>query len=250
MRRIYKILLVEDEEINGKILSHTMEKYNFSIDFALDANAAFRLFNPKTYDLLIVDIRLPGLDGFDVIQRIREQEPTIPVMMITASERKENVERAMQYKVQAFLLKPLIPERLKRKILQTLSIQEDELFSKQQNPFQCSVKQVSNIELEVNLKGCPLRKLDVGDVLKETLSFFAKNREISYIDFDVDEGLLYYPDSLIMLDEIVARILKSTRLLPAELFFKGLYFQNVEKKELQKLPHLSRCKFQTPVPLR
>lgn len=92
------ILLAEDHLTNRIIVQGLLEDSGITIDMAENGQEAVDLFlqNPDRYDLMLVDIQMPLLDGFEVTRRIRVTNSKIPVIALTASAMKEDVERAAQ----------------------------------------------------------------------------------------------------------------------------------------------------------
>ena len=78
-----KILLVDDEPAIVKGISFSLKQDGYDIDAAYDGEEAIEKFNNNTYDLVILDVMLPKMDGLAVLQRIREKSK-LPVIMLTA----------------------------------------------------------------------------------------------------------------------------------------------------------------------
>ena len=87
-----RLLLVDDEPAIIKGLKFSLERDGYEIDAAYDGEEAIQMFNERQYDLVVLDVMLPKLDGLTVLQRIREKS-TVPVIMLTA--KGEDMERIL-----------------------------------------------------------------------------------------------------------------------------------------------------------
>src|SRR5688572_2450580 len=105
------ILLVEDEAQLARLLSRELEAAGFQVSHAPDGPAALRLFADAAPDVLVLDWMLPGLDGLEVLRRVR-QGSAVPVLMLTA--RAEEVDRVIGLEVGAddYLTKPFSTREL------------------------------------------------------------------------------------------------------------------------------------------
>ena len=78
-----RILLVDDEEIVLRSCQRILSGGDYDIDIARDGVAALELVNANPYDVLILDIKMPKMDGIEVLRRVKEARPDIDVIMIT-----------------------------------------------------------------------------------------------------------------------------------------------------------------------
>ncbi|MBW1744143.1 MAG: sigma-54-dependent Fis family transcriptional regulator, partial [Deltaproteobacteria bacterium] len=106
------IMVVDDELIVRESLKGWLEKYGYSVDTAEDAQDALKRLETEAYDLLFVDIKMPGMDGIELLQRIKEDQPDVIVVMITAHGSIESAIEAMKAGASDYLMKPFDPENL------------------------------------------------------------------------------------------------------------------------------------------
>jgi DNA-binding response OmpR family regulator len=85
-KKTTRILLVDDEYDVSLTVKTVLEKYGFAVDCYNDPTMALSNFKPGLYDLLLLDIKMPGLNGFDLYQKIREIDEKAKICFITASE--------------------------------------------------------------------------------------------------------------------------------------------------------------------
>jgi two-component system response regulator RegX3 len=80
------ILVVDDEESITQFVSYNLKKEGYALDVAHDGETAVELSRKNPYDLVILDVMLPGVDGFEVCRRIREFKPDLPVLFLSARD--------------------------------------------------------------------------------------------------------------------------------------------------------------------
>jgi DNA-binding response OmpR family regulator len=103
-----RILIVEDESHLAEGLRFNLEAEGYSVDVADTGEQARELLHGRAhgYDLLILDIMLPGVDGFDLMSEMRERSELIPTLMLTARGRPEDVLRGFETGADDYLTKP------------------------------------------------------------------------------------------------------------------------------------------------
>lgn len=107
-----KLLIVEDEFMLADVIKDRLEEDDFEVDLALDGEEGEFLALSGTYDLIIMDRMLPGIDGIDIVRHIREQEIVCPVLMLTArSQLFENIE-GLNNGADDYMTKPFEMEEL------------------------------------------------------------------------------------------------------------------------------------------
>ena len=118
-RPIENILLVEDNEINLEIMLSQLTSLNYNVDTAVNGKDALEKFRQKKYDVVLTDIEMPTMNGYDLAAEIRRSEQDkqspIPILAITASEFDLNEARAKSLGFNGYMLKPLDLELLKSK---------------------------------------------------------------------------------------------------------------------------------------
>ena len=79
-----KILIVEDERKIADTLKFGLEEKGYRVDVAYDGNIGYRVFKSYKFNLVILDINLPGINGFELCKMIRKENPNIPIIMVTS----------------------------------------------------------------------------------------------------------------------------------------------------------------------
>ncbi|HLG02703.1 MAG TPA: response regulator transcription factor [Bacteroidia bacterium] len=101
-----RILLVEDEENLLKAIRLNLELEGYEVMPAIDGDSAVRVFRDGWFDLVILDVMLPVMDGFDVCAAIRKTDPGVPVLFLTAKSEKEDRVRGLRLGADDYLTKP------------------------------------------------------------------------------------------------------------------------------------------------
>jgi len=105
------ILIVDDEPDIRAILRYNLEKEGFAITEAIDGNDALDKLS-KDLDLAILDIMMPGKDGYDVCRKIREQGNTLPIVFLTAMDREFDEVKGLEVGADDYVRKPFSPKML------------------------------------------------------------------------------------------------------------------------------------------
>ena len=85
-----KILVVEDDPNLGQILQEYLQVKGYSTHLAVNGLLGLQAFNQESFDLCLLDIMLPQLDGFSLAEKIREQNQQVPIIFLTAKSLKED----------------------------------------------------------------------------------------------------------------------------------------------------------------
>jgi len=101
-----KILLVDDEMTLGKGLEKILTTEGYTVDYATTGQGALDYFGQKPYDLLVADLRLPDIDGMEVVKRAKGKNPDLPVIIITGYGSVPSAVGAMKIGVFDYLSKP------------------------------------------------------------------------------------------------------------------------------------------------
>lgn len=107
-----KILIAEDEEVLGQILNDSLASRGFETMHVMEGNhviTAFTNFNP---DLILLDINLPGIDGFSLIDKVRSINQEVPVIFLTAKSQTEDVVKGFNKGANDYIKKPFKMEEL------------------------------------------------------------------------------------------------------------------------------------------
>lgn len=112
---MYKILIVEDESEISSIVIKYLEKNGFDCILAENGLEALQKFSEHSFHLIILDIMMPGIDGFEVLQRIREISE-VPVIMLTAKQEETDRLKGFQNGADDYVVKPFSPRELVERV--------------------------------------------------------------------------------------------------------------------------------------
>src|SRR5574337_515791 len=110
MSALRKVLVVDDDPVVGKSFERVLAGKGYSVIVAHDAAQALERMREAEVDLLVTDIRMPGMDGLELAERVKERRPWTPVLIVTGYGTAADEERARAAGVSAFLHKPLSPD--------------------------------------------------------------------------------------------------------------------------------------------
>lgn len=107
-----KILLVEDDDSFGYILQEYLELHDFHVTLSKDGEEGLRTFQEQTFDLCLLDVMMPLKDGFTLAKDIRELDPDIPFMFLTAKALKVDKLKGFRLGCDDYIVKPIDQELL------------------------------------------------------------------------------------------------------------------------------------------
>ena len=107
-----RILIAEDDEVLADGLYHSMCQSGYAVDCVKDGQAArLRLSGVQPYDLVILDLALPKVDGFSVLRSLREQNCKVPVIILTARDDESDRVKGLDLGADDYMIKPFsLPE--------------------------------------------------------------------------------------------------------------------------------------------
>lgn len=108
----FKVLLVDDEEEFVRTLGERLEMRGIEPDTAFTGEAALKRIAEEEPDIMVLDIKMPGIDGMEVLRRVRKAYPRIQVIMLTAHGTDKDKEEAERLGAFAYLRKPVDLEQL------------------------------------------------------------------------------------------------------------------------------------------
>ena len=119
-----RILVVEDDKLVARALKRGLESEGFAVDVAFDGTDGRWLAQENPYDAMVLDIMLPGLNGYELCEELRESGDWTPILMLTAKDGAEDEARALNTGADDFLSKPFSYVVLKARL--SLATRPDE----------------------------------------------------------------------------------------------------------------------------
>ena len=111
-----KVLLVEDNLINIKIAQKIMGRWEIDVDVAENGQIGVDKFNLNRYDVVLMDLSMPVMDGYEATTIMRQSDKLIPIIALTASASFGYLERALQIGINEYIIKPFNPKELNMKL--------------------------------------------------------------------------------------------------------------------------------------
>ncbi|GAA4333972.1 response regulator transcription factor [Flaviaesturariibacter amylovorans] len=106
------LLLIEDQVELCQILKDTLSLYGFDVSYAANGDDGYRLFTTLDPRIVIIDIMMPGSDGFSAVRQIRAVNKEVPIIMLTAKPLTEDLVKAFDLGCNDFIRKPFVMEEL------------------------------------------------------------------------------------------------------------------------------------------
>jgi two-component system OmpR family response regulator len=101
-----RILLVEDDRMIGTAMLQALKDASYAVDWVMDGQTAIEAANAERYDLVLLDLGLPGPDGLDVLRRFRTTHRQLPVIIVTARDRVDDRIEGLDHGADDYLIKP------------------------------------------------------------------------------------------------------------------------------------------------
>lgn len=160
------ILLVEDEVSLSEALVHILKKEKYIVDAVYDGESGYEYAATDRYDLILLDVMLPKMNGFDVLRKLRTEKNNTPVIMLTALSQVNDKVRGLDMGADDYLAKPFsTPELLAR--IRAVSRRKTNTISENVKKFGDVEYNVSSFEL-----CCGKKKVKVALKESEILQYF------------------------------------------------------------------------------
>lgn len=112
MSALRKVLVVDDDPVVGKSFNRVLSGKGYIVVTAEDGYEALQKLQSEQYDVVFTDLRMPGMDGVEVAEKVKARQPWTPVVIVTGYGSGKSEERARAAGVSEFLHKPLSPEMI------------------------------------------------------------------------------------------------------------------------------------------
>jgi two-component system copper resistance phosphate regulon response regulator CusR len=147
-----KILVVEDDRTVGQYVQRGLEEQGYHADLVDDGMEALRLVSGGTYELMVLDLRLPGMTGLEVLRTLRDRGNTLPILVLTAQDALDFKVTALRAGADDYVTKPFAFEELLARV---------EALGRRPKQLQSPVLRILDLELdtatrEVRRAGAPV----------------------------------------------------------------------------------------------
>ena len=177
-----KILIVEDELRLAEALSQIMQEQKYQVDVANNGNDGLDYALFGDYDVIVLDVMLPGKDGFEVVRSMRAAKVKTPVIMLTARDDVRDKIRGLDKGADDYMTKPFVPEELLARI-RALSRRQGEVV----------IEEMTMEDLTLSLS-------------TNDLSCGAKSIHLAYKDFEIMKILLSNQKSIVSKEMLISKV--------------------------------------------
>ena len=118
-----KLLIAEDERDIRDLILFTLQFAGYEVEAARDGNEAVEKAQKEAFDLILMDVRMPRMTGYQACNKLKEIESTknIPVIFLSAKGQEAEVKQGLEVGAEDYILKPFAPDHLTRKIKEVLA---------------------------------------------------------------------------------------------------------------------------------
>ena len=138
-----KLLIVEDDRTVGQYVQHGFEEQQYQADLVDDGMEALRLISGGMYDLVVLDLRLPGMSGVEVVRTLRDRGVTVPILVLTAQDSVDTKVQALRAGADDYVTKPFAFEELLARV---------EAISRRPKQMAPPVHKVADLEVDTAMR--------------------------------------------------------------------------------------------------
>lgn len=119
-----RVLVVEDSRTQAEFIRYVLETEGYDVTLAADGTEAIRRMEVDTPDIVLTDIMMPGIDGYELCRRIKQQNPDTPVILVTSLFDPADVLKGLASGADNFIVKPVDPEHVRSQIEAVMRVRE------------------------------------------------------------------------------------------------------------------------------
>ena len=177
-----RILIVEDERHLAEALRQIMLEQKYKADIVYDGEDGFEYAMSNAYDAIILDIMLPGQNGFEVVRKLRAEKNNVPILLLTAKDEISDKVKGLDYGADDYMTKPFSPEELLARIRAMMRRQGDVVFDE--------IK-FANLSLNISMR---------------TLNCGEKSMHLAYKEFEILRLLINKPKVIVPKEDIIIKV--------------------------------------------
>ncbi len=177
-----QILVVEDEKRLAEALAHILTEQKYMVDIAFDGNDGFDYAVSGIYDIIILDIMLPGMDGYEVASCLRKEKIATPILMLTAKDQIADKVKGLDSGADDYMTKPFDPEELLARV-RALTRRQGEVV----------IDELSFDDTVLNLSTCDLSCKD-------------KSVHLNFKEFEIMKILMSNPGIVTTKEDLIVKV--------------------------------------------
>jgi len=168
-----QVLVIDDDAVVGRSFDRVLSEKGYEVSTALNGEQALETMEKKDFDVVFTDIKMPGMDGLEVTERIKARCPWTPVVVITGYGTQANEVRASVLGANGFVRKPLTPEIIESVTLKALKDAEETTEAKEVTEAPQMAVETPATSVETKAEEAKVGPKPVGQILKDIGLFFA-----------------------------------------------------------------------------
>ena len=145
-----RIIIVDDDENIRKTMKTILEDEGYVVDLAATGNEAIEMTQKTAYNIALLDIRLPDMEGVELLKLIKDNVPKTRKIMVTGYPSMQNAISALNKNADAYLVKPVDVEKLLNMVKEQLRLQEEEKNFSEQKVAEFIETRVKEISVEIS----------------------------------------------------------------------------------------------------
>jgi two-component system, sensor histidine kinase ChiS len=192
----FKIMVIDDEPTNLETLRVCLSLEGYEVSLKLDGESALKSLSTEMPDLILLDLMMPGINGFEVCQQIRKKWDlvTLPVIILSAKSQLKDLEKGFQVGANDYLIKPFQPKeiliRVRTQLLAKTAVEH--FREKQLLQEEITYRE----QLEEELRDTQLRLKHILDEVEDSIICFDQNQAILFFNRGAELCLGYHADQL------------------------------------------------------
>ena len=177
-----RLLVIEDERKIARVITESLKREKYAVDVAYDGEEGFNLADSQPYDLLIVDRMLPGLEGTEIVKKLRENGKNMPILFLTALSTTEDKTLGLDVGADDYLTKPFAIDELLarvRALLRRPPIQQPDILK------------IDDLEI---------------DKQQQTVTRAGKNIDLTNKEYALLEYLMQHPNQVLSKETLIDHV--------------------------------------------
>jgi two-component system, OmpR family, response regulator MtrA len=154
-----RILIVDDDLSGSRLMQFLLTEQGYQVDMVDNAHGALALIERQPPDLILLDVNLPQLNGFEIYQKLREQDWDIPVIFVTAKGELEDRLQGLRMGADDYICKPFQPAELQARVEVVLRRYKKGKTTRELQRFRVGPLDIDVAELQVTVNGRTTRQL-------------------------------------------------------------------------------------------
>lgn len=183
-----RILIVEDEHRIARAVKEGLEQESYAVDVEFDGDDGYNAATSQEYDLLILDVMLPGIDGYEIAKRLRQENIHTPILMLTAKDQPRDIVKGLDTGADDYLPKPFSFEVLLARVRALLRRPKEsigEILQVEDLTLNTITKEVIRADSQLQLSSKEFALLEY--MMRNAGRILSKNNIIAHVwDFDAD----------------------------------------------------------------